>query len=131
MNEEMRLKVKVVDGFSEKNSKSDMLALSRQQVTNLEYQREILTYITEIGASLRLQMDTDTLLKRVSEATCRALHFRHSALYLSDGTGYFRVRAVFGVNAELEAYLNEHPLPDAVVERLLDARYRMSNSSFR
>lgn len=126
----MRLKVKVVDGFSEKNSGSDILALNRQQVTSLEYQREILTYITEIGASLRLQMDTDTLLKRVSEAICRALHFRHSALYLSDGTGYFRVRAVFGVNAELEAYLNEHPLPDAVVERLLDARYRMSNSYF-
>jgi signal transduction histidine kinase len=126
----MRLKVKVVDGFSEKNSGSDILALNRRQVTSLEYQREILTYITEIGASLRLQMDTDTLLKRVSEAICRALHFRHSALYLSDGTGYFRVRAVFGVNAELEAYLNEHPLPDAVVERLLDARYRMSNSYF-
>jgi signal transduction histidine kinase len=130
MNEEMRLKVKVVDGFSEKNSKSDMLALSRQQVTNLEYQREILTYITEIGASLRLQMDTDTLLKRVSEATCRALHFRHSALYLSGGTGYFHVRAVSGVNADLEVYLNEHPLPDAVVERLLDEKYRMSNSYF-
>ena len=126
----MRLKVKVVDGFSEKNSGSDILALNRRQVTSLEYQREILTSITEIGASLRLQMDTDTLLKRVSEAICRALHFRHSALYLSDGTGYFRVRAVFGVNAELEAYLNEHPLPDAVVERLLDARYRMSNSYF-
>lgn len=126
----MTLKVKVVDGFSEKNSGSDILALNRQQVTSLEYQRDILTCITEIGASLRLQMDTDTLLKRVSEAICRALHFRHSALYLSDGTGYFRVRAVSGVNAELEAYLNEHPLPDAVVERLLDARYRMSNSYF-
>ena len=108
----------------------DMLALSQQQVPNLEYQREILKYITEIGASLRLHMDTDTLLKRVSEATCQALHFRHSALYLSDGNGYFRVRAVSGVNAELEAYLNEHPLPDAVVERLLDPRYSMSNSYF-
>src|SRR5579875_2088697 len=108
---------------------SNVLALNQQE-TDLEYQHEILKYITEIGASLRLQLDTDTLLKRVSEAACQALRFQHSALYLSDGTGYFRVRAVFGVNAELEAYLNEHPLPDAVVERLLDARYRMSNSYF-
>lgn len=107
-----------------------MLALDRQQAPNLEYQREILQYITDIGASLRLQMDTDTLLKRVSEATCHALHFRHSALYLSDGSGYFRVRAVSGVNEELEVYLNEHPLPDAVVECLLDTRYSMSNSYF-
>src|SRR5579875_1452297 len=105
-----------VDVSLESNG-SNVLALNQQE-TDVEYQHEILKYITEIGASLRLQMDTDTLLKRVSEATCRALHFRHSALYLSGGTGYFHVRAVSGVNADLEVYLNEHPLPDAVVERL-------------
>jgi signal transduction histidine kinase len=121
--------VNAVD-VSLESSGSDILALSRQQVTNLEYQREILKYITEIGASLRLQMDTDTLLRRVSEATCQALHFRHSALYLSDGKGYFRVRAVTGVNADLEEYLNQHPLPVAVVERLLDKQYLISNSYF-
>jgi signal transduction histidine kinase len=108
---------------------SNVLVLSRQE-TKLENQHEILKYIMEIGASLRLQMDTDTLLKRVSEVICEALHFRHSALYLSDGKGYFRVRAVAGVNEDLWIYLNEHPLPDTVVERLLDQRYVMSNSYF-
>src|SRR5579875_5710 len=108
---------------------SNVLALNQQE-TDLEYQHEILKYITEIGASLRLQMDTDTLLKRVSEAACQALRFQHSALYLSDGKGYFRVRAVAGVNEDLEIYLNEHPLPDAVVDRLLDRQYAMSRSYF-
>lgn len=124
----MRQKVNLVDVSIESNG-SNVLALSQQE-TNVEYQHEILKYITEIGASLRLQMDTDTLLKRVSEATCEALRFRHSALYLLDEEGYFRVRAVAGVNKDLEVYLNAHPLPDAVVERLLDPQYKMSKSYF-
>ena len=64
--------------------------------TTREYQHAILKYITDIGASLRLSMDTDSLLVNVSKATCEALGFRHSALYLADGKGYFRVRAVAG-----------------------------------
>jgi signal transduction histidine kinase len=98
--------------------------------THPEYQRKVLKYITEIGSSLRLDMDTDTLFKRVSEATCKALGFRYSALYLSDGLGYFRACATAGSNAEEEEYLRQHPVPDTVVAQLISQEYRMSESYF-
>ena len=87
--------------------------------THLEYQRKVLKYITEFGSSLRLDMDIDTLLKRVSEATCKALGYRYSALYLSDGIGYFRARATSGFSAEEDEYLRQHPVPDTVVAKLI------------
>ena len=98
--------------------------------TNIEYQRKVLKYITEIGSSLRLDMDTDTLFKRVSEAICKALDFRYSVLYISDGTGYFRTCSAAGEGPEKEEYLRQHPLPDTVVAQLISEEYRMSESYF-
>ncbi|HLX41456.1 MAG TPA: ATP-binding protein [Ktedonobacteraceae bacterium] len=104
--------------------------VKQQTQNNLEYQREILKHITNIGSSLRLQMDTQTLLKRVSVAVCEALHFRYSALYLLDDAGYFHVQATSGINDEQEAYLHERPVPADVVAELIDERYRFSESYF-
>ncbi|MDQ2903789.1 MAG: ATP-binding protein [Chloroflexota bacterium] len=98
--------------------------------TFLEQQREVLRYITDIGSSLRLHMDTGVLVQRVTEASCNALRFRHSALYLSDGKGYFRAWAASGMSAKEEAYLRQHPLPDAVVAQLIQQDYRLSESYF-
>ncbi len=39
----------------------------QQKASNIEYQQEALKYIIDIGSSLRLPMDIDTLLPRVSE----------------------------------------------------------------
>ena len=107
-----------------------MPKVKQQAQNNLEYQREVLRHITNIGSSLRLQMDTQTLLKRVSVATCEALRFRYSALYLSDGAGYFRVQASSGITDEQEAYLRERPLPEDVVAELVNEKYRISESYF-
>lgn len=108
----------------------DMFEDVQQTEANLDYQREVLKYITDIGSSLRLDMDIDILLQRVAEASCKALRFRHSALYLADGAGYFHVRAVSGVSAENEAYLHKHPLPADVVAQLICEEYRISESYF-
>ncbi len=102
----------------------------RQSETYLEHQHEILHYITDIGSSLRLQMDTDTLLKRVSEAACKGLHFQQAVLYLADGKGYFRACAISGDSEENEEYLRQHPLPDDVVAQLINQQYRVSESYF-
>jgi signal transduction histidine kinase len=102
----------------------------QQYETRLEYQRNVLEHIIDVGTSLRLSMDTDTLLKRVCVAACDALRFRVAALYLSDGAGYFRARAVWGDDAEKEAYLYQHPLPEAIVARLICDEYRLSDSYF-
>jgi signal transduction histidine kinase len=102
----------------------------QQAEAHLEYQREVLQYITDIGTSLRLDMDTDTLLKRVSEAACKALRFRYSVLYLSDGAGYYRACATAGVVAEEVAYLHQHPLPETVVAQLINEEFRISESYF-
>jgi signal transduction histidine kinase len=109
---------------------SDMPEAVQRGETQLEYQRRVLKYITEFGSSLRLDMDTDTLLKRVSEATCKALGFRYSVLYLSDGIGYFRACATSGTSAEDEEYLRHHPLPDTVVAQFISEEYRISESYF-
>ncbi|MGH2481349.1 MAG: hypothetical protein ACRDHW_16980, partial [Ktedonobacteraceae bacterium] len=60
----------------------NVLTVKQQTQHNLEYAREVLKHITNIGSSLRIQMDTQALLKRVSVAVCEALGFRYSALYL-------------------------------------------------
>jgi signal transduction histidine kinase len=109
------------------NNQSEMIQYGE---TNIEYQQKVLKYITEIGSSLRLDMDTDTLFKRVSEAICTALRFRYSVLYISDGIGYFRACASAGNGHEEEEYLRQHPLPDTVVARLISEDYRMSESYF-
>src|SRR5579885_3338109 len=95
-----------------------------------EYLRDVLKYVVEIGASLRLHMDTETLLKRIAAITCKALRFRYSAIYLADGNGLFRMVATSGVGEVEESYLREHPLPASVVARMVDERYRISDSYF-
>jgi len=109
---------------------SDMPEAVQDGETHLEYQRRVLKYITEFGSSLRLDMEIDTLLKRVSEATCKALGYRYSVLYLSDGIGYFRARATSGCSAEGDEYLRQHPVPDIVVAKLISEEYRISESYF-
>jgi signal transduction histidine kinase len=107
------------------------VAMVKQQTQdNLEYQREILKHITDIGSSLRLQMDTQTLLRHVSVSICEALRFRYSALYLCDDAGYFRVQACSGITDEQEAYLRERALPANVVAELVNETYRISESYF-
>ncbi|HVB25409.1 MAG TPA: ATP-binding protein [Ktedonobacteraceae bacterium] len=107
-----------------------VLTVKQRTQNNLEYQHEVLKHITNIGSSLRLQMDTQTLLRRVSVAVCEALRFRYSALYLLDDAGCFRVQATSGINEEQEAYLYERPLPADVVAELINERYRFSESYF-
>lgn len=104
--------------------------LARQLETNPEQLRDILQYIIAVGSVLRLQMDVDSLLKDIAEAACRALRFRYSALYLTDGQGYFHVRATSGLNEASETYLQEHPLPDHIAAMLIDDTYRLSDSYF-
>lgn len=103
---------------------------SREYETSPEYLHDVLKYVVEIGASLRLQMDTDTLLKRIAATSCKALRFRYVVVYLADGDGHFRVAASSGIKLAEEVYLRHHPLPDAVVARIADERYRMSDSYF-
>jgi signal transduction histidine kinase len=102
----------------------------QQSETLLANQRELLRYITEIGSTLRLHMDLGTLLKRVTEASCKAIGFRYSVLYLSDGSGYFRACASSGVGVEEEKYVRQHPLPDTVVAQFISQEYRISESYF-
>lgn len=97
---------------------------------NVKQQREILHYITTVGSSLRLQMDINALLNQVAKATCDALRFHYSVLYLVDSDGMFRVYATFGIPREQEIYLHEHPLPGDVVALLLNDQYRISDSYF-
>jgi signal transduction histidine kinase len=104
--------------------------LLRAKDPQLERQREVLRYITAIGSSLRLQMDTATLLTSVSEATCRALRFHFSVLYLADGRGQFRASASSGIGQGSEEHLRQHPVPADVVAMLTRERYRMSESYF-
>ena len=111
-------------------SNIDMFEDVQQTEANLEYQREVLKYITDIGSSLRLHMDIDILLQRVAEASCKALRFRHSALYLADGVGYFHARAVTGISAANEEYLHQHPLTADIVAQLICEVYRISESYF-
>ena len=102
----------------------------REYELSPEYLRDVLRYVVEIGASLRLQMDTETLLKRIATTSCKAMRFRYAAIYLDDGNGFFRVVATSGLRAVEEDYLREHPLPDNVVARMVDERYRISDSYF-
>ncbi len=102
----------------------------QQKASNTEYQREALRYIIDIGSSLRLPMDIDTLLKRVSEAACKALGFRYSVLYLAEDGVRFRACAFSGIGMEEEAYLHRHPVPANIVNQLTSEEYRISDSYF-
>ena len=95
---------------------------------NVKQQREILHYITTVGSSLRLQMDVEALLQQVAKATCDALQFHYSVLYLIDADGLFHAHATYGIPPGQVEYLNNHPLPYDIVSLLLDERYRMSDS---
>jgi signal transduction histidine kinase len=103
---------------------------SHDYETSPEYLRDVLKYVVEIGASLRLQIDTDTLLKRIVATICQALRFHYAAFYLFDQTGFFCLAASNGISFAEEEYLRQHPLPEAVVERLIDEQYRISDSYF-
>jgi signal transduction histidine kinase len=109
---------------------NDLPESVQQYEAHLEYRRNVLKHIIDVGASLRLGMDIDTLLKRVCVAACSALRFRHATLYLHDDAGYFRVLATMGVSAAEEEYLHQHPLPEALVARLISEEYRISDSYF-
>jgi|GEM_PF-679753 len=102
----------------------------QQKATNTEYQREALRYIIDIGSSLRLPMDIDRLLQRVSEAACKALGFRYSVLYLAEDSVRFRACAFSGTGMEEEAYLHQHPVPANIVNQLTSEEYRISDSYF-
>lgn len=95
-----------------------------------EYLRNILRYVVEIGASLRLQMDIETLLKRVVTTSCRALRFRSAAIYLADSAGFFRVAATSGVDTVSESALCCHPLSSHVIARAVQDCYRIGDSYF-
>ncbi|HEY0752614.1 MAG TPA: ATP-binding protein [Ktedonobacteraceae bacterium] len=94
------------------------------------YLRDILQYVVEIGSSLRLQMNREALLKRIVTASCRALRFRYTAIYLDDGSGFFRVASSSGIDTAQEDHLKCHPLPNSVVARIVDECYRISDSYF-
>lgn len=102
----------------------------QQKTSKAEYQQEALKYIIDIGSSLRLPMDIDTLLARVSEASCKALGFRHSVLYLAEDSSYFYASAFSGVNADEQIYLRQHSIPMNIVAKLTGKEYRISNSYF-
>jgi signal transduction histidine kinase len=116
--------------LDQSNSDRKASIVVQQIDVNRENQRDILKYIIDIGSSLRLPMDTDTLLKRVAEATCRALGFRVSVLYLADDAGQFCAVAMSGTTVEDDEYLQQHPIPKDIVELLIDERYRISASYF-
>lgn len=97
---------------------------------DIQYQSAALRHIIDITASLRSDMDVDTLLRHIATAVCQALQFRHSALYLADASSAFRVCATYGISEEQERYLLQHPLEGNVVALLIDEKYRMSNSYF-
>lgn len=98
--------------------------------TSPAYLRDVLKHVVEIGASLHLQMDADTLLKRIVTTACQALRFRYAVFYLFNGAGFFYPAASHGISTAEEEYLHEHPLPEAVVERIIDEQYRISDSYF-
>lgn len=105
-------------------------ALTKHLESNPEQLRDVLKYIIIIGSSLRLQLDVDMLLKEIALACCKALRFRYSAIYLSDDSGFFRVRATSGISEEEQAYLFEHPLPVSMVALIRQDEYRISDSYF-
>lgn len=105
--------------------------MMHKHTTSAFRQQEILRYIIDIGSSLRLPMDIDTLLNRVTEASCKALGFRYSVLYLIDEhSSMFRARAFSGIGSQERAYLREHSVPEDVITRLTCDDYRLSNSYF-
>jgi hypothetical protein len=75
-------------------------------------------------------MDVEALLQQVAKATCDALQFHYSVLYLVDADGLFHAHATYGIPPGQVEYLNNHPLPYDIVSLLLDERYRMSDSYF-
>jgi signal transduction histidine kinase len=109
---------------------NDLPESVQQYEAHLEYKQNVLKHIIDVGASLRLGMDIDTLLKRVCVAACSALHFRYATLYLHDNAGYFRVLATMGDSAAEEEYFHQHPLPEALAAQLISEEYRISDSYF-
>ncbi|WP_201385828.1 ATP-binding protein [Ktedonobacter sp. SOSP1-85] len=93
--------------------------------------RAVLRSISEIWTSLQQNRDVDGLLQQIADATCQALGFRYSALYLEDEHHNFYVRATSSsVPAEHTAYLRQHPMPAYVASLLTQPALRCRNSYF-
>jgi signal transduction histidine kinase len=93
--------------------------------------RAVLRSISEIWTSLQQNRDVDGLLQQIADATCQALSFRYSALYLEDEQHNFYVRATSSsVPAEHTAYLRQHPMPAYVASLLTQPAFRCRNSYF-
>ncbi|GHO61059.1 GAF domain-containing sensor histidine kinase [Ktedonobacter robiniae] len=93
--------------------------------------RAVLRSISEIWTSLQQNPDVDGLLQQIADATCQALGFRYSALYLEDEHHNFYVRATSSsVPAEHTAYLRQHPMPAYVASLLTQPALRCRNSYF-
>lgn len=93
--------------------------------------RAVLRSISEIWTSLRQNPDVDGLLQRIADATCQALGFRYSALYLEDEHHNFYVRAIStSVPAEHAAYLRQHPMPAHIASLLTQPSLQCRNSYF-
>src|SRR5437879_12092916 len=93
--------------------------------------RAVLRSISEIWTSLQQNPDVDGLLQQIADATCQALSFRYSALYLEDEHHNFYVRATSSsVPTEHTAYLRQHPMPAHVAALLGQPAFRCRNSYF-
>ncbi|GHO64837.1 hypothetical protein KSC_037290 [Ktedonobacter sp. SOSP1-52] len=93
--------------------------------------RAVLRSISEIWTSLQQNPDVDGLLQQIADATCQALGFRYSALYLEDEHHNFYVCATSSsVPAEHTAYLRQHPMPAYVASLLTQPALRCRNSYF-
>lgn len=93
--------------------------------------RAVLRSISEIWTSLQQNRDVDGLLQQIADATCQALGFRYSALYLEDKHHNFFVRATSSsLPEEHNAYLRQHPMPAQVASLLTQPAFQCRNSYF-
>lgn len=93
--------------------------------------REVLRSLSEIWTSLHQRIDVDVLLKQIADATCEALGYRYSALYLADKQRNFYVRATSSsLPSEHDAYLRQRPMPSTVADLLTQPTFRRGDSYF-
>ena len=115
--------VKEVIPEQKKHSRSRSSVQKREQ----EVTREILASICELGSFLRLHLDIDTLLKRVTEKVCETLHASQGVLYLANSVATFRLRAVYGLSSIEADYLRQRIVRDTTITRLTDETFHLGN----
>lgn len=93
----------------------------------MQYQREILKQIDAIGSLLRLNLDIDILLRRVTVKTCEALHAQRGVLYLANSAATFRLRAVHGLSSPEQDYLQRRTVPNTTVALLTSEKFHSGN----